>query len=1129
MGAAVRRVLGAVVGLLPLDGASSSSALVVEERMPFHNPEHSCPTRREVDWPLVKAELTFYANQPHRQRRIFASPDASFEWRVWVARIYVSNDVDFCPLGLQTVHLADVDRRVGDFDAQALAEVFEAHYLHYFTRIPFLLAALSGWPVFRIYSGLVDAARSRPDFPLAVSRGICRGEVPLGDVITAARLLSQEALPSADEAMPVLARILTKAEATSSEDLHEEDDCLLCVAFAHLGRAIVLASFPGLSRGASTSEGVERYFGKLLESVEAAEAAWHKQAELAMKRRDGDAHGLLRVFAGGWPIWHLLDRLQQLTSQRPWALQCREFHAEAPLCPACAVPMQAEWSREAQWVSALAAGGARGEMQAVVQPRLRLDSRQDMAGSLAAAAARHLERRQAREAWATLLSDDDAIANEAARRALLVYLEAVRVMARSARLGEARVASEASRPVQHRDFLVLMTEAALTDEVRRVLEGDNLTPLVLPSFSSEGIAVPSRRKQRGETGVKAEHTDEEGEPEPDAAPEVELSWWLKIKLWSLTQYRRIVYLDADTLVHRPIEELFALPDEVALAAPVHLSRDGRGSEISVGVMSLRPDRRIYGAMVDFLSAKAADFTTGVRSVDQMLQHSFFVNHFSWGGYPRWEAGSGRFAGCMEDMPALSPGLEPSATAAQALGLVCVLPPRYDFCVSYPALVAAMDSPDFQEAELAVQFPQPGETASAADSDADSGGGFRGLLRARLLHWTGPRRKPWMHYLSLARTTFDKLWWSAHEDLCREAKLIWSLGAAGWGATVTFVVIWLCRSRRCEKKILERMPILPIEVQLAKTINFFPLHICSMACACLIYPSAAFALELAMSIAASVVMGCLVQYYLLAFGRGHMATTLLEQTPEKKWWMASYCGGVNDMMPGMGLVYSRKPHQLTLTDLHRAVGLVESFMWIFILTSTLQVGFSIAPTPVSMDEDGYCVEPPVISSGLSTTILVAQVFSTFVGSAGFSIISSAAGEAFNSLDPDHGYHFKRKAGVGSTFLTLPLLKVLLGFIPLARKRATVPVGVETGRTTLPDGTYTVSWSTLECPVFDQQVGTPYIYCCAVAVIMAWLAFRQSTLYTPGESFDDLRETFKEKFGDKPALLLDSEEESDEPRA
>ena len=314
-------------------------------------------------------------------------------------------------------------------------------------------------------------------------------------------------------------------------------------------------------------------------------------------------------------------------------------------------------------------------------------------------------------------------------------------MARSVRRQEASVALEASVEAKPRDFLVLMTNCSA--ELRGTLEGDGLTPLILPSFKSDGIRVPSRSKLRGE---------KEGEERE------ELSWWLKIKLWSLTDYRRIVYLDADTLAHRPLDELFALPDSVALAAPAHLSRDGRGSEISVGVMSLRPDLDIYQGLVKFLSEAADRFTTGVRSVDQMLQHSFFAQHFTWGGYPRWEAGSGRFLGCAEDMPVMSPGgPQPRTELGQQLGLLCILPPRYDFCVSYPALVAGMDSPEFQEAELAVQFAQPGERPLSNN--------LKGLLRARLLHWTGPRRKPWMHYLSLARTTFDSLWWQAHEELC----------------------------------------------------------------------------------------------------------------------------------------------------------------------------------------------------------------------------------------------------------------------------------------------------------------------------------------------------------------------------
>merc|ERR1712137_525111 len=39
------------------------------------------------------------------------------------------------------------------------------------------------------------------------------------------------------------------------------------------------------------------------------------------------------------------------------------------------------------------------------------------------------------------------------------------------------------------------------------------------------------------------------------------------------------------------------------------------------------------------------------------------------------------------------------------------------------------------------------------------------MRAKILHWTGPRRKPWLHWLPLARTPFDNLWWAEHKALC----------------------------------------------------------------------------------------------------------------------------------------------------------------------------------------------------------------------------------------------------------------------------------------------------------------------------------------------------------------------------
>ena len=161
----------------------------------------------------------------------------------------MSNDVDFCPLGLQTVHLADVDRRMEEFDAVAMAGVFEAHYTQYTTKIPFLLAILSGWPLFRIYAGLTEAVRARPDFPQLPSSGICGGAVQLGDIFSAMRML--ESVEDAPNLLMILARILTAAEATTGEE-----DCFMALSFAYLGRAVVMASvdFTG-----ATANGVKEF------------------------------------------------------------------------------------------------------------------------------------------------------------------------------------------------------------------------------------------------------------------------------------------------------------------------------------------------------------------------------------------------------------------------------------------------------------------------------------------------------------------------------------------------------------------------------------------------------------------------------------------------------------------------------------------------------------------------------------------------------------------------------------------------------------------------------------------------------------------------------------------------------
>ena len=340
--------------------------------------------------------------------------------------------------------------------------------------------------------------------------------------------------------------------------------------------------------------------------------------------------------------------------------------------------------------------------------------------------------------------------------------------------------------------------------------------------------------------------------------------------------------------------------------------------------------------------------------------------------------------------------------------------------------------------------------------------------------------------------------------------MWCIGVLAFAVTFTCIVMWMCESRRVTRKQLKHHVSLNMEVRLARTIVYFPIHICGMALLTLFYPATAYSLEMVMAIAASVVMGCLVQYYLNALGGGKggpSSERLLERTPEKKWWMHSCCGGVNDMLPLMGYIYSREPHRLTLPDIHRAVHLVELFMILYISTSIIKVGLSVVPTTVHMTEEGWCVDDNVVSDGFLNVIMILQILSTFIGSSGFAIISTAAHEVYESLDPENDYNFKRKGSAGSAYLTLPLLNVFLAFIPLSGKNTKIPLPVPISTQALADGHYTTTYKTLECPIFDKTVCTAVLFCTLVACFMAWIAYVQTRIYRPDETFEDLYATTK----------------------
>jgi len=89
----------------------------------------------------------------------------------------------------------------------------------------------------------------------------------------------------------------------------------------------------------------------------------------------------------------------------------------------------------------------------------------------------------------------------------------------------------------------------------------------------------------------------------------------KLQLWSLTQFHRVLYLDADTLVLSNLDHVFDLPESVTFAASPEI---GFPDCFNSGVMLLQPDAATYAELTAF-ATRVDSFDGG----DQGLLNVFF--------------------------------------------------------------------------------------------------------------------------------------------------------------------------------------------------------------------------------------------------------------------------------------------------------------------------------------------------------------------------------------------------------------------------------------------------------------------------------------------------------------------------
>ncbi|MBA3323941.1 MAG: glycosyl transferase [Rhodobacteraceae bacterium] len=102
--------------------------------------------------------------------------------------------------------------------------------------------------------------------------------------------------------------------------------------------------------------------------------------------------------------------------------------------------------------------------------------------------------------------------------------------------------------------------------------------------------------------------------------------FVKLRVWQLP-YARVVFLDADTLVLRPIDRLFAYPE--FSAAPNVYGNLADFRRLNSGVFTARPSLETFAAMLTRLDAPGAVW----RRTDQTFLEAYFPR---WQGLPVYD-------------------------------------------------------------------------------------------------------------------------------------------------------------------------------------------------------------------------------------------------------------------------------------------------------------------------------------------------------------------------------------------------------------------------------------------------------------------------------------------------------------
>ncbi|CAE7439875.1 unnamed protein product [Symbiodinium sp. CCMP2456] len=329
-------------------------------------------------------------------------------------------------------------------------------------------------------------------------------------------------------------------------------------------------------------------------------------------------------------------------------------------------------------------------------------------------------------------------------------------------------------------------------------------------------------------------------------------------------------------------------------------------------------------------------------------------------------------------------------------------------------------------------------------------------------------------------------------------------------TITLVVRWGIKDARLSHEMCEQdqRPLVPYSIDLVRGIVYIPAAISSVAFVVMLRPATAYTLELCMAILSCVVVGNMTRYFLVILGEPPLPAELLNRVPKRRWWCGTACGGVNDTLPGMGLMWSKQAHRVTMKDIFRSNCMIRIFIVVFILVNSMQLSLSMFPGSVEMDKHGWCVSnSPLTSPGLNGALIFFSVWSSFVGMAGFGVVSGSISSVLDlqlrkedemgEEADDTLIRFFRVASQSKTvavYMLLPLLLPILSCFPMGSKEVLIPVqGVSVVNLQMRIEKET----TLMCPVYDREVCAHTLYGMFVSLGMTFVSIRNYRIFRPAD--------------------------------